>query len=161
MVNPVSGAAGIYHYPSCEIGKGGHVQTVLEKMAREVAPTECHVVFGVSTIGGAFDMGTGAATDPEYSALLAGLRKALGSGVSLEQRPAATAGRIGKASVRIAAGSVVIGVTQPEGGIEHASVLAAANNTMVHMAMEDEALKAPKKSANNPKGSTFPCCVIL
>jgi len=47
LANPTSGAAGLYHYPSGDIGTRPSAQLLLTQMRDAVQPTEGYIVYGM------------------------------------------------------------------------------------------------------------------
>lgn len=116
LVNPASGAAGLYHFPAGDITADLQAQEVLRKMHAAVESTECHVVYGVDigtsrdemlNSGGLMSQKPG---DKHHDKLIAHLRALTGL---VPQTLPVTAAR--HASVRLEGGATVIGREYPEG----------------------------------------------
>lgn len=116
LVNPGTGAAGLYHFPAGNIDENAQAQDVLRRMHAAVASTECHVVYG-TTLGGTTDemlnLGGLVASQPGdqyHDRLIAHLRGL--TGLTPTATPASAARH---ASVRIDHGAAVIELGYPSG----------------------------------------------
>lgn len=48
LLNHLSGAAGIYHFPAGSINNDAHSRAVLRKMVKEIDPTGGHIAYGTA-----------------------------------------------------------------------------------------------------------------
>lgn len=116
LMNPATGAAGLYHFPAGNIDSDRGSQIVLTEMRNNIQPTQAYIVYGIVNLLTLMNYISGDRQPPRvpsdrYNMQLSNyIMSLLSHNSRLLQRPATN----GKATVRINAGHFEVGITQPD-----------------------------------------------